>query len=137
MTDVHTPEQRSLNMARIKATDTKPEMAARRAFHMQGYRYRLHRKDLPGKPDMVFPKYKMVVFIHGCFWHSHSCKYGSVQPKTNIEFWSSKRQRTVERDQENIFNLEKSGWKAFIIWECETKNLDELSQIVGCIIESA
>ena len=128
--DVHTPQQRRYNMSQIKGKNTKPEMAVRRLCHALGYRFRLHRKDLPGKPDLVFPKYKVVIFVHGCFWHSHDCKYGSVQPKTNQKFWKEKRQRTVERDRENSRKIEKLGWRYLVLWECQTKDVDVLAALI-------
>src|SRR5688572_12051601 len=98
MSDVHTPEQRSRNMSAIQSKDTKPEMIVRRLLHTNGYRYRLHDKRLPGRPDLVFPSRKKVIFVHGCYWHMHDCKYGRVKPKSNSEFWSAKRNSNVSRD---------------------------------------
>jgi DNA mismatch endonuclease, patch repair protein len=121
MTDVHTPEQRSRNMAAIRGKDTKPEIVVRTALHALGYRFRLHRRDLPGTPDIVLPKYRTVIFVHGCFWHSHDCRYGRVTPSTRSEFWSDKRAGTVERDQRKIRVLEAEGWQVLTIWECETR----------------
>lgn len=116
--DVHTPEQRRRNMSRIRSKDTKPEMVVRKMVHGMGYRYRLHRKDLPGKPDLVFPSMKMVIFVHGCFWHMHRCRFGRVKPETNAEFWEKKRKSNVERDKKNRKQLKKQGWDVLVIWEC-------------------
>lgn len=124
--DVHDKETRSFNMSRIRGKDTKPEMIVRRACHALGLRFRLHRKDLPGKPDLVFPKYKTVIFVHGCYWHSHDCRYGSVIPKTNTEFWQTKRLTTVDRDERNARESEYLGWRVLTYWECETKDTDSL-----------
>ena len=99
MTDVHTPEQRSFNMSRISGRDTKPEMLVRRMIHAAGFRYRLHVKDLPGKPDLVFPKAGLVLFVHGCFWHMHKCKYGKPAPANNRDFWAQKRGGNADRDK--------------------------------------
>lgn len=122
MSDVHTPKQRSFNMSQIKGRNTKPEMFVRSLVHRMGYRFRLHRKDLPGKPDLVFPGMKKVIFVHGCFWHIHSCRYGQVIPRTNYEFWHTKRLSNVERDKRNLEVLESSGWKVLTIWECWIKD---------------
>lgn len=122
MTDVHTPEQRSRNMAAIRGKDTKPEIVVRTALHALGYRFRLHRRDLPGTPDIVLTKYRTVIFVHGCFWHSHDCRYGRVTPATRSEFWSDKRAGTVERDKRKISVLEGEGWQVLTIWECETRD---------------
>ena len=119
--DVHDKETRSFNMSRIRGKDTKPEMIVRRACHALGLRFRLHRKDLPGKPDLVFAKHRTVVFVHGCFWHSHDCRYGRVVPKTNAGFWREKRAATVERDREKARQLEALGWRVLEYWECETR----------------
>jgi DNA mismatch endonuclease, patch repair protein len=130
MTDVHTPEQRSRNMAAIRGKDTKPEIIVRTALHALGYRFRLHRKDLPGTPDIVLPKYKTVIFVHGCFWHSHDCRYGRVTPATRSEFWSDKRAATVTRDQRKKQALEEQGWQVLTIWECETRERGALSSLL-------
>ena len=114
-------------MSRIKGRDTKPELRVRSACHSQGLRFRLQRKDLPGKPDLVFPKFKTVLFVHGCYWHSHNCRYGSVVPKTNTEFWQTKRLATVHRDERNVRELEYGGWRVLVYWECETKDPQELA----------
>ncbi len=126
MTDVHTREQRSRNMAAIRGKDTKPEVRVRSALHALGYRFRLHRKDLPGKPDIVLPKHRVAIFVHGCFWHSHSCRYGSVVPATRAEFWSSKRAGTVARDEVKARILVELGWRVFTSWEGETKDQEAL-----------
>lgn len=122
MTDVHTSEQRSRNMAAIRGKDTKPEKLVRSVLHAMGYRFRLHRKDLPGKPDIVLPKYKLAIFVHGCFWHSHTCRFGSVTPATRAAFWFAKRQGTVERDLKRTEQLKVLGWKTLTVWECEARN---------------
>ena len=121
MSDNHTPEQRHRNMAAVHSTSTKPELNLRRALWRQGFRYRVNDKRLPGKPDIVLPKYRSVVFVHGCFWHGHKdCKYYSV-PKTNKEFWVAKVARNQERDQEVWRKLEAKGWSVIIVWECQLK----------------
>ncbi len=121
MVDVHTKETRSYNMSRIKGKDTKPEILVRKFLFSQGFRYRLHDKKLPGKPDLVFPKYKKVVFIHGCYWHGHEgCKY-FVPPKTRTEWWMDKINDNKTRDEKNIAELKKNMWYPIIIWECELK----------------
>lgn len=131
MTDVLTPEQRSFNMSRIKGRNTKPEMVVRSLVHGMGFRYRLHRKDLPGKPDLVFSSRMKIIFVHGCFWHMHDCPYGRVKPKTNSEFWESKRRGNVERDLKNITTLKEQGWQTLIVWECWTKDFDVLHKILN------
>ncbi len=119
-------EQRSRNMSAIKSKNTKPEIAVRKILHSMGYRFRLHRKDLPGSPDIVLPKYKTVIFVHGCFWHRHeNCKYAST-PKTRKEFWESKFKANVKRDKENQEKIKNIGWQSVVIWECQLKNLDQL-----------
>ncbi|HMB73649.1 MAG TPA: DNA mismatch endonuclease Vsr [Gammaproteobacteria bacterium] len=126
--DVHDGETRSYNMSRIKGRDTKPEMRVRRACHRLGLRFRLHRKDLPGRPDLVFPRHKTVILVHGCYWHSHDCKYGAVVPSTNTEFWQKKRLATVDRDARNALELEYRGWHVLVYWECETKDATALTE---------
>jgi DNA mismatch endonuclease (patch repair protein) len=126
LVDVHNPEQRSRNMAAIRGKNTKPEMRVRALLHALGYRYRLHRKDLPGRPDIVLPKHRIVIFTHGCFWHCHNCRWGSVIPKTRSEFWDAKRSGNVKRDIKQKAELEAAGWKVLTIWECETRTEEAL-----------
>ena len=119
-------DQRSRNMSAIKSKNTKPEIAVRKMLHALGYRFRLHRKDLPGSPDIVLPKYKTVIFVHGCFWHRHeNCKFAST-PKTRKEFWENKFNSNKKRDKVNQKNLFKLGWNIVIVWECELKNIKDL-----------
>ena len=121
MADVHTPEQRSYNMSRIRGKDTKPEELVRKYLFSQGFRYRKNDARLPGKPDIVLPKYKTVIFVNGCFWHKHEgCKY-FVWPKNNADFWKKKIESNVARDAKNYQQLESLGWKVLTIWECELK----------------
>ena len=122
MVDKLTKEKRSLNMSLIHSKDTKPEKAVRSELHKLGYRFRLHKKNLPGKPDIVLPKYNKLIFVHGCFWHNHrNCKK-SGYPKSNINFWKEKIDKNVARDIKNIKKLKRYGWDVYIIWECETEN---------------
>ena len=121
MTDVHTKETRSYNMSRIRGKDTKPEMVVRRFLFANGYRYRLHDPKLPGKPDIVLPKYKTVIFINGCFWHGHKgCSY-FVLPKTRTEWWLQKIKGTMARDKAAEVALNVLGWRVIVIWECQLK----------------
>lgn len=121
MADVHSPETRSYNMSRIQGKDTKPEEKVRKYLFSQGFRYRKNDKRLPGKPDIVLPKYKTVIFVNGCFWHKHEgCKY-FVWPKTNEDFWRAKILANVSRDQKNMKLLSELGWNVIVIWECELK----------------
>ena len=121
MADVHTTAQRSFNMSRIRSSNTKPEMLVRKFLHANGYRYKLHDKKLPGRPDIVLPKYKTVIFVHGCFWHGHkSCKY-FVVPKTRTQWWTDKINRNKTNDIKAIKALKKDGWKVIEIWECILK----------------
>ena len=113
-----TPEQRSRIMRAVKGADTAPEMTVRRLIHGMGFRFRLHRKDLPGKPDIVLPRLHKVVFVNGCFWHMHSCRKGQKAPVTNAEFWQDKRQRTVDRDKRTLQTLAAAGWESYVVWEC-------------------
>jgi len=119
--DVHNPATRSRNMAAIRSANTKPEMRVRSALHALGYRFRLHRKDLPGRPDIVLPRLRTVIFVHGCFWHCHRCKYGSVVPATRADFWAAKRAGNVARDRRNRTALRKEGWRVCVLWECEVR----------------
>ena len=121
-------EQRSRNMSSIKSKNTKPEIKVRKVLHSMGYRFRLHRKDLPGSPDIVLPKYKTVIFVHGCFWHRHeNCKYAS-NPKTRKEFWENKFKTNVKRDKEIQEKIKNIGWKSVVIWECEVRNIESIEE---------
>ncbi|WP_083415253.1 very short patch repair endonuclease [Massilia timonae] len=130
------PEARSALMARIGSKNTKPELIVRKLVYSMGYRYRLHKKDLPGRPDIVFAARKKLIFIHGCFWHAHSCKRG-FKPKTNVEFWNAKLQRNIERDQETLSKLKSLGWQSLVIWECEIKDLTLVEKRVRSFIEGS
>ena len=123
MADVFSKEERSRVMRRVKSADTKPEMRVRRWLHAQGFRFRLHRKDLPGKPDIVLRKYKTVVFVHGCFWHGHPGCKASALPASNREYWERKIGRNVERDGRNQRLLEELGWRVIVVWECKLRDL--------------
>ncbi len=112
-------ELRSRIMRAVKSRDTQPEMTVRRLVHSMGYRYRLHRKDLPGKPDLAFISRRKAIFVHGCFWHGHDCPRGSREPKTNRDYWIPKIAKTRERDKTTIECLREMGWEALVIWECE------------------
>jgi DNA mismatch endonuclease, patch repair protein len=114
-------EQRSRIMRAVKSRNTGPETAVRRIAHRLGYRFRSHRKDLPGRPDLVFPARRKVIFVHGCFWHRHDCARGSRRPKSNTEYWRKKIRRNYLRDKANIAALKKRGWRAAVVWECELK----------------
>ena len=123
MVDTVPPEVRSRIMAKIRSKDTKPEMKVRRLLHSLGYRYRLHRADLPGRPDLVFPSRRKVVFVNGCFWHyHHSCQRASV-PATNEDSWLAKLEQNRERDKSNIALLNESGWEVTTVWECQLGDL--------------
>lgn len=136
MTDDLTPQQRSYCMSRIRSKDTKPEIVVRKIAHRLGCRFRLYRKDLPGKPDLVFPKLKKVIFVHGCFWHKHRCKFGRVKPSTNSEYWGNKRNGNVKRDRRHSVELRNLGWSVLIIWECQTKNIDKLTEIISDFLKT-
>lgn len=118
MVDTLSPAERSERMARIRGRDTKPEIWVRRTLHANGYRFRLHRRDLPGRPDIVLPKYRAVVFVHGCFWHAHTCQKGRI-PGTRSTFWEAKFQGNKKRDARNVRALRAAGWRVLTIWECE------------------
>ena len=130
MTDVFTPDQRAALMSRIRGRDTKPEMVVRRLVHALGFRYRLHRRDLPGSPDLVFRGRHKVIFVHGCFWHRHpGCKLAAV-PKTGEDFWQRKFEQNVQRDRTVVELLKKNGWEVLIVWECETRKPEGLPEKV-------
>ena len=116
-----TPEQRSVNMSRIRGKDTKPELVVRRLAHSLGYRFRLHRRDLPGSPDLVFSGRRKVIFVHGCFWHGHGCKIGHVS-RTRPRYWATKIERNKARDVTTCQALGRLGWSVLVVWECETRS---------------
>ena len=122
MTDVLTPEQRRRCMAAIRGRDTRPERVVRSLVHRLGGRFRLHDPDLPGRPDLVFKARRRIIFVHGCFWHMHDCRYGRVTPKTNAAFWRDKRTRNVARDKSGIARLKAAGWRVLVVWECQTRD---------------
>lgn len=125
-TDIVSPEHRSKIMSMIKSKNTKPEMIVRSMCHELGFRYRLHRKDLPGSPDLVFPKHRLCIFVHGCFWHRHpGCKY-AYTPKSRLDFWLPKLAKNLERDLQVQEKLKELGWKVVIVWECHTKDREVL-----------
>jgi DNA mismatch endonuclease, patch repair protein len=126
MVDTLSPERRSANMRRIRSKNTKPEVALRRLIYRLGYRFRLHRKDLPGKPDLVFSSRRKVIFVHGCFWHQHpGCRDGRV-PGTRTDYWEKKFYRNQERDAENLARLQQAGWSVLTVWECSLQNKKSL-----------
>ncbi len=133
--DIITSEGRSRLMAKIRGKDTRPEMVVRRLVHGLGYRYRLHRKDLPGSPDLVFPGRRKAIFVHGCFWHRHpGCKL-AYMPSTRRNFWKSKFENNIERDRKSVKALEELGWDILLVWECETRNPDSLPEKLTKFLE--
>lgn len=133
MTDIFSKNKRSKIMSKISSKNTKPEIILRKALFEKGYRYRINYKKLPGSPDIVLPKYKTVIFVHGCFWHAHpNCKDAHL-PKTNIEFWRNKINSNIERDKRTTQQLMSLGWNIIIVWECEIKKKNMASLISGII----
>ena len=128
--DVHSPEKRSFNMSRIKGKDTTPEMLVRRWLWKNGYRYRLHKKDLAGKPDIVLSRYRAAIFVHGCFWHRHGCQ-ATTTPTTRPNFWATKFQENVDRDERNIKDLLSGGWRVLVIWECSLRGISSDLEHIG------
>ena len=128
MPDVLTPEQRSFNMSRIRSRNTRPELIVRSIVHGKGFRYRLHKKDLPGKPDLALVRHRKIIEVQGCFFHMHKCRFGRVAPRTNAHFWKTKRLSNVARDRRNRKELKASGWQVLVVWECETRSVDKLNK---------
>ena len=124
---------RSRIMASVRSKNTKPEMRVRKTAHRIGYRYRLHRKDLPGKPDLAFPSRRIALFVHGCFWHGHPCKRGDRMPATNVDYWREKIARNQRRDTANRLLLRELGWTPVVVWECQTLD-DSLSYLLKNIL---
>lgn len=131
MVDVLSPDQRRRCMSAIRGKNTQPELIVRRLIHRMGYRFRLHRKDLPGKPDLVLPRHRKIICVHGCFWHQHPrCRF-ATQPGTRKEFWAAKLHGNVERDRRNRAALRRLGWRVFVVWECHCRNLDVLERRIA------
>ncbi len=128
MTDIFNTEKRSEIMSNIQSYDTKPEIIVRSIIHRMGFRFRLHRNDLPGSPDIVLPKHKKVIFVHGCFWHGHKNCNRSKRPTTNIFFWDKKLDSNIKRDKQNLIELRKKGWKYLVLWSCEISKKDVTSK---------
>ncbi len=130
-TDAQKAAKRSDIMRRVRSTDTTPEMVVRKLAHSLGFRYRLHRKDLPGNPDLVFPSKRKIIFVHGCFWHGHECRRGNRIPKENRTYWIGKIQANVERDRKHMAALSAAGWKVLILWECEIRDKTALKETIS------
>lgn len=128
--DTISREQRSALMSRIRSKNTKPELAVRSILHQLGYRFRLHRKDLPGRPDIVLPRHRKIVLVHGCFWHGHDCRLAS-KPKSNASYWSSKIARNRERDRKSVRELTEAGWIVLELWECEIRKGGDLVERIS------
>lgn len=124
-------------MRAVRSKDTKPELLVRRLAHAMGYRFRLHRKDLPGSPDLVFPGRRSVIFVHGCFWHGHDCRRGARQPKDNADYWRAKVARNMARDARVLNELGEAGWRSMILWECELRDRDELGTRIRRFLDEA
>ena len=122
-------------MRAIKGRDTGPELIVRRLLHAMGYRFRLHRRDLPGRPDVVLPRLRLAVFVHGCFWHRHRCRYGQVNPATRADFWRTKFAANVERDRQAARSLRKAGWRVLVVWECQTRDVERLRTRLTAVLD--
>ena len=136
MTDHLTKSERSKNMAAIRSKNSAPEVAVRKLLFSEGFRFRIHDKKLPGKPDIVLKKYRTVIFVHGCFWHQHeNCKRANM-PKSNLDYWAPKIMRNVVRDKEHSKTLKEKSWQAIVVWECETKDKERLkNKLVELIVD--
>lgn len=121
-------------MSRIRGVDTKPEIVVRRVAHAMGYRFRLHSRNLPGRPDLVFARRRAVLFVHGCFWHMHDCPFGRVTPKTNADFWAAKREGNARRDRRVLQQLRKLGWRCSVIWECQTRDVKRIERALVTVL---
>jgi DNA mismatch endonuclease (patch repair protein) len=131
---MESPEVRRRTMQAVKSKDTAPELVVRSLAHRMGYRFRLHRKGLPGKPDLVFPGRQKVIFVHGCFWHGHDCARGARVPKSNQGYWKKKIYRNQQRDQENLTTLKTSGWRIAVFWECELRDLEHVQKRLSAFL---
>ena len=132
--DIVSKQTRSRLMSAVRQRDTKPEMVVRRMVHGMGYRYRLHVAELPGSPDLVFPRLKKVIFVHGCFWHRHRCKKATT-PATRTEFWMDKFEKNKKRDRKNVQRLRQMGWQVLVVWECQTKRTDWLREKLSTFLQ--
>lgn len=130
-TDNLTPEQRSLCMSKINSKNTSPELVVRKFLHKNGYRYRIHQVNLPGRPDIVLKRYKKIIFVHGCFWHMHNCRYGKVIPRSNSDYWKNKRAKNKMRDISNIKKLKEMGWDVLVIWECWIRRPEYIFKVLS------
>src|SRR5215475_5598744 len=137
MVDRLSPEKRSWNMSRIRSGNTEPERKVRSILHRLGYRFRLHRRDLPGSPDIVLPRHKVAIFVHGCFWHQHRGCKKSRKPTSNTDYWDRKLTENVIRDRRNISELKKLGWRVLVIWQCETRNLGSLADKLALLVQAS
>ncbi len=133
--DVFSREKRSQIMSRVSSKNTKPELVVRSLLHNMGYRFRLHRNDLPGKPDITLPKYKKIIFVHGCFWHGHIDCPRAKRPTTNKKFWNEKLNKNIERDKITVNNLKQLGWDVLTVWTCEVKDTEKLRNKLLSFIE--
>ena len=138
MTDKISKEHRSWNMSRIRSKHSKPEKQVRSVLHRMGYRFRLHVTDIPGKPDIVLPKYQTIIFVHGCFWHRHKCKMGDRTPKSRVRFWREKLEANRRRDVSHRRKLRKMGWEILVVWECQTgrSKLDRLAGRIRAFLDA-
>ncbi len=133
--DVFSREKRSQIMSRISGKNTKPELVVRSLLHNMGYRFRLHRDDLPGKPDITLPKYKKIIFVHGCFWHGHTDCPRAKRPTTNINFWREKLDKNMKRDEMSVSNLKELGWDVLVVWTCEVNDTYKLKNKLFSFLE--
>lgn len=134
MGESFTVGQRSACMRAVGSKDTEPEMRVRRLVHSMGYRYALHTANLPGKPDLVFVSRRKVIFVHGCFWHKHSCRHGSTSPATNSGYWKTKLEKNAQRDRQHTRTLRKGGWGVLVLWECQIKHSDFIRRKLGVFL---
>lgn len=128
--DIFSQEKRSQVMSHVRSRDTRPERIIRSILHKSGFRFRIQRKDLPGKPDIVLPKYKTIIFVHGCFWHQHEGCKKALPPKSNVSFWLEKFRKNKERDRKVIRTLQESGWKVIVVWQCEIPKIKKNPEII-------
>ena len=135
MVDNRSAEKRSHTMRMVRSKDTGPEMVVRKLLHGIGYRYRLHRRDLPGTPDLVFSSRKKVIFVHGCFWHQHGCRLGKP-PKSKLDYWFPKLKKNQKNDEDNAALLKAAGWRVFVVWQCELDDLETLRDKLVAFLES-